>query len=107
METPCPLLSAHYLQPVAEGQNAERQWRLPRQYHIHGPVGHVAEGQNAERQWRQAEQSNIITAGEGWPKGRTPKGNGDVLPLLPSLGEGGDVAEGQNAERQWRLYDRF
>ena len=38
-----------------------------------------------------------------WPKGRTPKGNGDGGGYIRRLPYSRHVAEGQNAERQWRL----
>ena len=44
--------------PVAEGQNAERQWRPPPPTDLTlGAATLVAEGQNAERQWRHWSSS--------------------------------------------------
>ena len=64
---------------------------------------HVAEGQNAERQWRRILFGEcFFPQPRRWPKGRTPKGNGDIIGMFMAEIKC-RVAEGQNAERQWRL----
>ena len=87
---------------MAEGQNAERQWR--RQDLAEGVVQLVivAEGQNAERQWRQTAWRHPHLHRRLCCGGRLPKGNGDLPSGLWVLGlESEDVVAGeQNIERQ-------
>ena len=131
METTPPESAVNLYLHVAEGQNAERQWRLEKQGIQVLRDTLVAEGQNAERQWRQdslalrwflqsrgrraerrkametkqaeeagaqtfrgrrAERRKAMETSRSsnlqeathilWPKGRTPKGNGD--PRIPT-----------------------
>ena len=97
----------HHVSP-GRGRRAERRKAMETPAATGGTgaaTGGVAEGQNAERQWRPFEWSNPYPLESGWPKGRTPKGNGDSNTTIAS-GENLYVAEGQNAERQWRRAPR-
>ncbi len=59
-------------------------------------------GQNAERQWRHCSPAWKGGGHQGGATGRTPKGNGDSLLLVPGLVTPPGGSHGQNAERQWR-----
>ena len=86
---------------VAEGQNAERQWRLP---HSVCGLSTTKRGRRAERR-KAMETPPHLPAPDSpalWPKGRTPKGKGDLPSGFWVLGlEAEDVVAGeQNIERQ-------